>query len=184
MKKIWLSLIIFILLWGLSFENEVIACSCMELPSVTLAKDEADAVFLGKVTTIEDVGIQREVTIEVHEAWKGIDTETIRIYTGYNSGDCGLPIAIGESYLFYATDRSEGENRFLTSTICSRTVSEANATDDLKELGLGKKEFTQTETSSPDVSQSRWTIPVISSAFVFVILIIWSFRKKQNRFKL
>lgn len=156
----------------------------MELPSVSIAKDEADAVFLGKVTTIEELDIQREVTLEVQEAWKGVETETIRIYTGYNSGDCGLPIVIGESYLFYATDRSEGEERFLTSTICSRTAPEGNAAGDLKELGLGKKEFTQSETSSSASSQSSWTLPVISGAIVFLILLIWMFRKKTNRFKL
>lgn len=181
MKRIGILLSVFLLVWSMPLERKARACSCMELPSVSEAKEQSDAVFLGMVTDIADVNIQREVTIDVREAWKGVETKTIKIYTGFNDGDCGLPIETGESYLFYANDFSEGnDDGFLTSTICTRTTAEANAMEDLKELGAGKKEFTQAEPSSSAESHSRWTIPSILGSIVFLFILYWIISKKRN----
>lgn len=181
MKRFGILLSIFLLVWSMPLERKAHACSCIELPSVSEAKEQSDAVFIGTITDITDVGIQREVTIDVREAWKGVETKTIKIYTGFNDGDCGLPIEIGESYLFYATDRSEGnDDGFLTSNICTRTTAEANAMEDLKELGAGKKEFTQAEPSSSADSYSRWIIPSVLGTIVFLFILYWSVRKKRN----
>ncbi|MBD7907866.1 hypothetical protein [Sporosarcina gallistercoris] len=181
MKKINIFLCVFVLVWAIPHEKKARACSCIELPSVSEAREEADAVFLGIITDIEDLQIQREVTINVREAWKGVRTKTIKIYTGFNDGDCGLPITIGESYLFYATDGSErNDDGFLTSNICTRTTAEANAMEDLKELGAGKKEFTQEEPSSFADGQSRWIITSILGSIVFLLILYGFFLKKRN----
>ncbi|MCM3757548.1 hypothetical protein M3197_08600 [Sporosarcina aquimarina] len=181
MKRIGILLTVFLLVWSMPLEREARACSCKELPSVSEAKEQSDAVFLGTITEITDVGIQREATIDVREAWKGVDTKTIKIYTGFNDGDCGLPIVSGESYLFYGTDRSEGrDDGFLTSDICTRTTAEANAKEDLKELGVGKKEFTQAEPSSFADGHPRWIIPSILGSIVFLFILYWIIRKKRN----
>lgn len=181
MKRIGILLSVFLLVWSMPLERKVRACSCIELPTVSEAKEQSDAVFLGAITDISDVNIQREVTIDVREAWKGVKTKTIKIYTGFNDGDCGLPIDIGESYLFYANDFSEGnDDGFLTSNICTRTTSEANAMEDLKELGAGKKEFPQAEPSSFADSYSRWYIPSILGSIVFLFILYWFISKKRN----
>lgn len=158
------------------------ACSCMELPPVSEAKEQADAVFSGEVTSIQDKGVRREVTIDIQEAWKGVERNPIKIFTGFNSGDCGLPIEIGESYLFYATDFGEGEdNVFLTSTICSRTTKMAAAMQDIKELGAGKKKLIQSEPASSSDRQFYWSIPSLLGTMVLLVIISWIVRKKRSK---
>ncbi|REB06491.1 hypothetical protein DVB69_12355 [Sporosarcina sp. BI001-red] len=180
MKKTGILFGVFLLILSIPHERRARACSCMEPPSVSVAQSEADAVFLGMIIDIADMDIRREVTVDVHEAWKGIKTKTIKIYTGHNSGDCGLPIEIGESYLFYANDWSERSDKgFLTSTICTRTATEANAREDLVELGVGKKEFTQAATSSSATSHSPWFAPTILGSIALLFLLSWFLRKKR-----
>ncbi|WP_432352372.1 hypothetical protein [Sporosarcina sp. A2] len=181
MRKLAIIFSLMIIIWSIPLEKKVRACSCVELPPVSVAKEEADAVFLGTIRDIVDEDTQRIVTINVREAWKGVETETIKVYTGFNSGDCGLPIEIGGSYLFYANDFSEGEEPgFLTSTICTRTTTEMNAANDLKELGEGKKEFIQSEPSSSSNNYNVWLFPSIGGVIVVLFILSWIIRKKRN----
>ncbi len=172
---------VFLLVWALPHGKKVLACSCMELPPVSEAKEQADAVFLGEITGVKEVDMQREVTIAVQEAWKGVETTTITIYTGLNSADCGLSIEAGESYLFYAADWSEGEDSdFLTSTICTRTTTAASAAQDIKELGAGKKNFIQSQPAPSSERNANWIIPSILGAIVLLFVLSWIIRKMRN----
>ena len=58
MKRIGILLSVFLLIWSIPLERKALACSCMELPSVSEAKGEADAVFRGAITDIVDDDIR------------------------------------------------------------------------------------------------------------------------------
>src|SRR2546423_7511971 len=94
-----------------------------------------DAVFVGKVVSIETVGPEerrgpgttRRVVLEVLEPLRGVATASAAVFTGQGGGDCGYGFEIGESYLVYA----RATNSELQVSICSRTRPLAHAGDDL-----------------------------------------------------
>ena len=100
--------------------------------------------------------------IKVLRSWKGVDTEKVTVYTGQGGGDCGMPLARGDHYLFYAY---EWQNS-LSVGICSRTAPIKSASSDLKFLA-GQPVLTlrpAEETSVP-----AWIWPAILAS-VLVIL--------------
>ncbi|AKJ00956.1 hypothetical protein ATI61_112215 [Archangium gephyra] len=105
------------------------ACSCMPEsgdPATALrrARDGADAIFHGRVVSIERGGgflglfgkRGLEATLEVIERFKGPVASKLVLPTG-NGGACEYPFKVGDEYLVYA---SEYEGRLVTS-LCSRT---------------------------------------------------------------
>lgn len=117
-----------------------LACSCMMPPPPPKALEQAAAVFSGKVTKIEgDVTKQRTITIAVDQAWKGVETETVTLTTGPGGGMCGFGFQDGESYLVYAYRSGEKKDGPLSTSICTRTKTLANAKEDLDALGEGKE---------------------------------------------
>jgi len=96
--------------------------------------EEATAVFLGKVVSVEpNRSHGLNVTFEVDRAWKGVDGKTALITTPTNS--CGHRFQKGKEYLVYATGKAGGVP---DTNLCHRTRSRDQAADDLKELGDGK----------------------------------------------
>lgn len=190
MKHIALFITMFLLIWMLPEEKQVHACSCMRPPPVSESVEQSDGVFIGKVTAIVDEQSNRRVTIDVSEAWKGVDTQVVEILTGFNSADCGLPVEVGESYLFYANyfgqaeDENSDEKKWLTSTICSRTATETNAASDLKELGEGNKNLLKSEIkSSEDKSTNNWIWGSISLGVLVLVVFVIMFNKYRKRRK-
>jgi MYXO-CTERM domain-containing protein len=111
-------------------------------PPVEAAREDATAVFEGRVLSIEDVPSAGEpsvgeklVTLAVVRTWKGVESdERIAVYTNAQSAACGYSFAKDTSYLVYA--RSSDDKKLNVSS-CSRTKPLADAADDLKVLGAG-----------------------------------------------
>ena len=100
------------------------ACSCTEPPPPREALAAAAAVFEGQVLEIVEAGPMRvRVRFRVTQHWKGVESEELTLLTAPDSPACGVPFAVGESWLVYG-DGSEGG---LSASLCSRTVRMSEA---------------------------------------------------------
>lgn len=100
-----------------------------EMERVRLAVDEADAVFLGRVTIgrvvhLTDTGLPAPLNVlveyefEVLQTWKGGVSDTVQVRTGANS--CGVelsPYQVAVVYGSYTSDRAH-----LSTGSCERTT--------------------------------------------------------------
>jgi hypothetical protein len=113
------------------------ACSCKEPPPPKEALKNSSAVFSGKVTAVAAAGeYEKAVTIEITASWKGVETaKEVVVYTPNNDGECGYRFEKGKSYLIYATLLRRGEEKALSTHICTRTKALEKAVEDIKELG-------------------------------------------------
>lgn len=164
--------------------TDAAACSCMMPPPPDQALNDANAVFSGEVIDITDNmklinGNGRTVKFKVDESWKGIENGEVAITTGNNEADCGFPFEVGQSYLVYTSNNGMYDSKTLTTSICSRTVKLANATEDLNVLGEGEKIETVAEEAGVNRS---WIVRI--GVFIFIILLgstIVYFRNKKAR---
>jgi hypothetical protein len=69
--------------------------------------------------------------VRVAETFRGAATGDVDIWTGAGGGDCGFSFKAGESYVIYARRESSGR---LSTSICTRTRTAANAAEDLAYL--------------------------------------------------
>lgn len=101
------------------------ACSCMVPLSVEDEMERLDAVFMGKVTKIKDIGLGQQpkrVFFDVSKVWKGENVNEIVVVTGNGAGDCGFHFEEGEEYIVYAhQSNSYSGARMLTTSICDLT---------------------------------------------------------------
>ena len=135
---------IFLFLSGLT--ADAYACSCL-FPDGNKAKEylaASKAVFVGKVLDIKEfedemvkqhadtashsvarVIAKREITFQVQEAWKGVDSGSVTI--GAKNGDIcmGYPFVLGESYLVFTN-----QDALEVDTMCSPTVALETAAGD------------------------------------------------------
>jgi len=105
------------------------ACSCAESESFEEALANADAVFSGEVTEIQN----EDVSFDTGLVWKGPLFEEYIVTTAEDESTCGYPFKVGEWYLVYAFE----VDGVYSTNICSRT-SLLDATDDLVPLGQGE----------------------------------------------
>ena len=121
------------------------ACECVEPDSAEERRDEATAIFLGRVVDIhfEDwpfdiettaVPPEEPMTVEfrVHNVWKGEVSRVTRLTTA-RSEPCGFPFKMFEDFLVYA----DGKTDSLEVGACSRTQPAIDAAEDLETLGEG-----------------------------------------------
>ena len=96
-----------------------------------------DAVFVGKVRKVDEVGRTRIAEFEVERYWKGPGDKTVVVRSGMHI--YGYRFDVGTKYLVYAgyVERETGEKALETSR-CGRTTPFESAALDLKELGEGK----------------------------------------------
>lgn len=128
-------------------------CSCVGPQDVPSAVEGAQAVFTGKVLAVRDTTVgtshgswtQRVVTLRVDRTWKGVESETVVVMTGWGGGDCGFPFERGESYLVYA-DGPPGE--LLRTGICGRTAPLSLSAADLRALGEPARRWSRPSRSS------------------------------------
>ncbi|WAS92291.1 hypothetical protein [Nannocystis punicea] len=115
--------------------HEVHACSCMPPPAPTVARDQAEAVFEGRVDVVQssDTGMVRYV-LSVQRVFKGELPASTSIVTRSSSAACGRSFVLGKNYLVYAHRTPEGD---LGDTMCSRTRQIGTADEDLAALGAG-----------------------------------------------
>jgi hypothetical protein len=136
MRRFWLPLLVLVTLGAVpSF-----GCTCSKLPPGTCPGLQADdVVFAGTVVAIEMVKTPAgTVTTEagaadapqeaaspivrykfrVNERFAGAGGETIDIYSGGDDGDCGYVFKLGEQYVVFTQQETEGR---LFATICNGT---------------------------------------------------------------
>lgn len=93
------------------------ACKCREKPPAKEALVQSDAVFLGKVTSVTEMGNEIVATFEVMQSWKGVKESKIIVQSGTHS--CGFRFEMGKEYVVYGYN-SEGK---LSTNLCTRTRS-------------------------------------------------------------
>ena len=117
-----------------------LACSCVPA-TVAQAKQDAAAIFEGRVTSIVDApesGVdmapEHSVTLSVVRSWRGLEKQqTVTLRTAKSGATCGYAFELGTSYLVYAG----GEPGKLHVNSCSRTRLLSKASEDLAALGAG-----------------------------------------------
>ena len=128
-----------------------LGCSCAPPPELSVAVGQADAVFAGRVVGLTLNPASPEdptssfmpedlvVTFVVSRVWKwptgeagdGITRMTAIVMTAFTCCVCGYPFEIGETYLVFA----QGDADSLRTSICTRTVHWAEASEDVDALG-------------------------------------------------
>jgi hypothetical protein len=86
-------------------------CRCLPF-TLEEAADRADAVFVATVDSLgtgTDENGAREVWLRVEDAWKGVDTQEVRV--SGNATSCGIRFTPGERYLVFAEADSAGTFR-------------------------------------------------------------------------
>ena len=124
--KMCLNILFTSLLLGIAYP-----CSCQELPPPEEAYEMSNVVFSGQVTNvIEDWNNGfMEISIDVHNVWKGIIDNQIIILTGLD--DCGYYFQINEEYLIYGY---YSQLNYIWTDICTRTNLLEYASEDLEYL--------------------------------------------------
>ena len=140
--RVYLPLILTTLLLSVS-PTPAYACSCAQLPPPLDFLEASDAVFSGRVLSVEGIPLQNDpdgidvpvkVTFQVSKVWKGPSDGTLVVETSLEGASCGLGriFRIDEEYLIYAF----GEESELRTDLCTRTTQISNAQEDLAELNL------------------------------------------------
>lgn len=103
------------------FTDHVKACSCGSKATVELSVKNSDAVFIGKVISVQhlsfiDSSEENTKPLKVMFAkydflvtslYKGDFTnDTVSVYTGIGNGDCGIIFHVGRKYIVYGYDES------------------------------------------------------------------------------
>ena len=170
MKKVAFRLLIFCLFLCLFSVEQTFACTCMPLPPIYQAYQDADAVFIGKVISSNDIDDEdREdydghdilFNFEVIESFKGVKGKKVTINRGTRSSSCYSGYTVGESYLVYAfgdsiyryensisykssgTEIIKGEDIYHQLSFCNRTSNLKDAQDQIyfiREMLKGKPE--------------------------------------------
>ena len=128
------------------------ACSCLPPGTPAQELNRSSTVFAGVVMGIDEPparpaftttfpfltflvssGDPVRVTFDVSAVWKGPAYRQLVVTTARWSASCGYPFQRGMNYLVYASDQ-DGE---LTTYLCSRTNTLAQAQADLADLGSG-----------------------------------------------
>jgi len=113
--------------------RSAVACKCAPPPPVATAVAAAAAVFEGRVAASTagdagDEGSAYQVDLAVLRALKGVPAGTRRVTLTAWRGGCELEMAVGRTYVVYASQPSPG---VLTTNVCSRTRESARAAEDL-----------------------------------------------------
>ena len=86
--------------------------------------DFYDKLFLG-----------RRIVFEVDRSWKGVETSSVMIRTGYNTGNSsGYPFEVGSYYLVYADHAYGDPEKYLLTSLCDRTLESPNNSEDIAYL--------------------------------------------------
>lgn len=101
-----------ILLLGGFFPAAAIACDCVAPGTACAAVVKADAVFVGRVTSLTADGVQFDVERAVTAVTLGA------VSVGNPPSTCALTFNVGERYIVYAYRDHAGE---LSTNMCTRT---------------------------------------------------------------
>lgn len=152
------------------------ACLCAAEYTREQAFTDAEAVFVGRVLSIEEhsntlkrlfgggpAPSYRVVTFHVTERWKGAEENLITIATGMGGGDCGFHFAEGERYMVYAQQAGDFYGEELATSICSHTEVLRHAWKDIAALGPSDSLFSDEEliydpTNDREAQQLMWQL--------------------------
>ncbi len=145
----------------LSFNTQAVNASCAEPGNPETEFSNEAAVFSGTVVYISGVnglwmdGVTRtlmaigfhpvdfydklfpgrRIVFEVDRSWKGVETSSVMIRTGYNTGNSsGYPFEIGGYYLVYASHAYGDPEKYLLTSLCDRTLESPNNSEDIAYL--------------------------------------------------
>lgn len=125
----------------LCFPLTALACSCSlpplksEKARISSERKKSQAVFTGEVVEVIDVEGNVEVKLKVLQSWKGVQSESVSVFTTSICCICGYSFERGETYLIYTYSGNRGE---LRTNMCTRTQKIADAAIDLRVLGKTK----------------------------------------------
>ena len=157
MKKTLLALFVFGALFTAKAQP-VYACSCVMPGTPQEEMGNADAVFSGEVVKIEEsLNTGYDVTLQVLEAWKGVDSNLVKVHTGMGGGDCGFGFKEAEEYVVYAS-LTDGELQVYS---CSLT----GLLSDSDTEGLGSSTVLSESKEAPE-----WLYPAVALAVVLAMV--------------
>lgn len=165
-----------VLLWGAvgwSGAQPAAACTC-ERPKE--AKEElaaASAVFAGKVVKIDG----SKVHFDVATLWKGPKQKRITVQNEQST--CMYGFKEGEEYVVYA----QGTESNPATSVCSRTVSVLQASDEVRALGtpLWNPAGEAMVSAGQERDLSAWYIGLAAVLFVLMAyLVVTMLRKKKT----
>lgn len=146
------------------------ACSCGPTLTYLEELEEADAVFAGKVVSIEHREGVTLVTFNASQVWKGPVAQTLLVATNSSSPACGLGwwFEEGKEYLVYAYVYPDAYG----TGMCGRTTELEPARKTLEALGEGQ--IPDPGTTGPGVAERQgkggstppWAIGLIGAAAI------------------
>lgn len=145
--------------WLLGHPAQVHACSCVMPGTPSEEIDKFDAVFAGRVVSIEhsfdpqgssfSPGDQTTIAFKISAVWKGAVNRDMDVTTPSTGGACGFAFEEGEEYIVYAYDSADADGGYSVN-ICSRTALLADAQEDLDAFGDGDAPLTQAGAPQPE----------------------------------
>lgn len=110
---------IFLILFILFFSKAAYCCSCEPLGKIDDQQyNKYDAIFTGKVISIQKKQWMKEITVEIQIRFKGtLKFSKITITTSAQEGTCGISPKMGEEWLIFAYREREG----FQTNLCTRT---------------------------------------------------------------
>ncbi|QQR54678.1 hypothetical protein IPG41_05830 [Candidatus Peregrinibacteria bacterium] len=136
------------------------ACSCVRPGTPAEELEASDVVFSGQVVGIDHATYGYDVTLQVHESWKGEVKGKITVHTGMGGGDCGFNFEQGKDYLVYASQSDENYG----VSICGLTGLLADS--DTESLGIG-----QILTQEEDAALKKMNKGLMTGAAVLTLVL-------------
>ena len=127
--------------------GDAVACTCFP-PSTQTAREQADAVFLGKITSLKilepnNAGSRVIVDFQVSAVWKARVQEHFRmesiIETSFCEGFYRSDLGVGKELLVFANRARSGLRYVYTTNICTLTGLAESRRDTIQELGQAKE---------------------------------------------
>ncbi|MCO6511242.1 MAG: hypothetical protein J5I65_10670 [Aridibacter famidurans] len=127
----------------LLFSSDVFGCTCAMRGTPTEEFRDASTVFVGTVIEVNGADTRSpgegfrfgnlRTTFKVDEAFKGVRGDEVDIYTSSQGTACGITFEPGSRVLVYAYG-SEKKDKFLSTSICSRTRNAEKREDEIAVL--------------------------------------------------
>jgi hypothetical protein len=117
-----------------AFASTAFGCSCIARTTLREHFLHAEHVVVGNVIATTEVNSRLSTpgwggvaaSFQLIEAVKGHDRRPTQVVTGHGSGDCGVPMSVGTSYVFFISTEGEVD-------ICSGTRPYVKGNDQLEE---------------------------------------------------
>jgi MYXO-CTERM domain-containing protein len=112
------------------------ACSCLPAKPPADARNDADAVFEGKLVGQSEADADHtRFEFSVSRVWKGDVAASTYVVSHKQSATCGRTYRAETTYVVYARTAKDGG---LTDGLCSRSRPVEDAAEDLRVLGEGR----------------------------------------------